>query len=86
MKKRTKIREVLRRLVKLPLDDDGDNQVFKRRFLNKNYHISGSWMNFSSEFCIDLSPGGRDMFGVSNEEYCTSEESNMVNKREYLIK
>jgi hypothetical protein len=43
-------------------------------------------MNFSSEFCIDLSPGGRDMFGVSNEEYCTSEESNMVNKREYLIK
>jgi hypothetical protein len=54
--------------IKLCLDDADDEQILKRRFLKKNMHVSKKWGLFSSEWTIDLGPGGRDIYGVNREE------------------
>jgi hypothetical protein len=80
------MRKRLRRIAKVCLDDEDDAQVLKRRFLQKNYTISRQWGHFSSEWCVDFRPDGRDMFGVSNCEFHTSLQGSLVNQESWGVR
>jgi len=80
------LKKRMRLISKLPLDDDEENLVCKRRFMSKNYSVSKQWSRFSSEWCIDLTPNGRDMFGVNKEEYMASQEGHMINRENWYCR
>jgi len=80
------LKKRMRRIAKMALDDDDDDGVLKRRWISKSYAVSKQWHLFSSEWCIDFRPGGRDMFGVNKEEICVSEYGQCVNNNSWSAK
>ena len=77
---------LIKSTVKLALDDDNRDLVNKRRFLSKKYYLSRSYSRFSSECMVDLSPDGRDVFGVNKEECSVSKYGHDMNRMSLRFK
>lgn len=79
-------RSLLKRKIILPLDDDLEDVVYKRRFLKKDHHISRYWSNFSTEHALDLSSRETVALGVNKGEYSVCQYGVMVNSCGWAFK
>ena len=79
--------QLLRDIIKLPLDDDEEDMVNKRRFLKKNSYVSRHWSTFSTEYALMLSKSSNsEAIGVNKGEFEVSQYGNMINTMSWSFK